>query len=92
MSDSNDLEPIKPLIEFYAREMGPLAGRLMAALSLLTDLEDAHGWDEQGEQARQTVRYSRLLVAAVLREVAAAQVVEEDPYGMAVAIRRRLGG
>ncbi len=41
------LEPIEPLVEYYVREMGQLGGRLMTALSLLVDLEDSFGWDEQ---------------------------------------------
>ena len=80
------LEPIEPLVEYYAREMGELAGRLMAALSLLADLEDSHGWDGQSAQARETVRYSRLLVASVLRIVAAAQAERGDEIGLAGAI------
>ncbi len=80
------LEPIEPLIEYYEREMGQLAGQLMAALSLLVDLEDSHGWTDQSAQARETVRYSRLLVASVLRIVATAQAEQGDEMGMADAI------
>jgi hypothetical protein len=90
MSNSPDwnqgLEPIEPLVEYYTREMGQLAGRLMATLSLLVDLEDSHGWQDQGEQARQSVRYSRLLVASVLRIVATARADQGDELGMAEAI------
>ena len=84
------LEPIAPMIEYYAREMGQLAGRLMAALSLLVDLEDSHGWEAQSAQARHTVHYSRLLVASVLRVVAAAQAEQGDETGMAEAIDEAL--
>lgn len=83
---NDGLEPIAPLVEYYAREMGPLAGRLMAALSMLADLEDSFGWDAQSAQARDTVRYSRLLVASVLRIVAAAQAEQGDETGMAAAV------
>ncbi len=90
MGDASDwnrgLEPIEPLVEYYAREMGQLAGRLMAALSLLADLEDSYGWDGQSLQARETVRYSRLLVASVLRSVAAGQVKRGDETGLAEAV------
>ena len=48
-------EPIEPMIEYYAREMGQLAGRRMAALSLMVDLEDSYGWGEQSAQVRETV-------------------------------------
>ena len=84
------LEPIAPLVEYYAREMGQLAGRLMGALSLLVDLEDSYGWDGQSPQARDTVRYSRLLVASVLRIVAAAQAEQGDETGMGETIGDRL--
>lgn len=79
------LEPIESMVEYYAREMGQLAGRLMAALSLLVDLEDSYGWDGQSAQARETVRYSRLLVSSVLRIVVAAQAEQGDETGMAGA-------
>ena len=84
------LEPIEPLVEYYAREMGQFAGRLMAALSMLTDLEDSHGWEGQSDQARETVRYSRLLVASVLRIVAAAQAERGDETGLAGAVEGAL--
>lgn len=80
------LEPIEPLVEYYEREMGQLSGRLMAALSLLVDLEDSHGWSDQGAMARDSVRYSRLLVASVLRLVAAAQAAQADTLSTAEAI------
>lgn len=89
------LEPIEPLVEFYEREMGLLSGRLMAALSLLVDLEDSHGWSDQGALAQESVRYSRLLVASVLRIVAAAQAEQDETLSAADAIEaalRRLAG
>lgn len=76
--------------------MGELAGRLMAALSMLVDLEDSYGWDEQPAPARDTVRFSRLLVASVLRIVIAGEAEREDEAGMADAVdatlRRLLDG
>ena len=83
---NDGLEPIEPMIEYYAREMGQLAGRLMTALSLLVDLEDSYGWREQGQQARETMHYSRLLVASVLRIVAAAQAEQGDEMDLGKAI------
>ena len=80
------LEPIAQMVDYYAREMGQLAGHLMAALSLLVDLEDSYGWDSQSAQARETVRYARLLVASVLRVVATGQAERGDELGMAEAI------
>ncbi len=76
--------------------MGELAGRLMAALSMLVDLEDSYGWDGQPAQAQDTVRYSRLLVASVLRIVVAGEAELGDETGMADAVdatlRRLLDG
>ena len=86
LNPDDGLEPIEPMIEYYAREMGQLAGRLMAALSLLVDLEDSYGWREQGQQARDTVHYSRLLVASVLRTVAAVQAEQGDAMDLGSAI------
>ena len=74
------------MVDYYAREMGQMAGRLMAALSLLVDLEDGYGWSEQGNQARDTVHYSRLLVASVLRIVATAQLEQDGEMDMGKAI------
>ena len=86
MDRDGALEPIAPLVEFYTREMGQLAGRLMAALSLLVDLEDSYGWADQSAQARETVRYSRALVASVLRGVSTAQAERGDDAGLGEAI------
>ena len=80
------LDPIEPLVEYYAREMGQIAGRLMAALSLLVDLEDSYGWDGQSAQARETVRYARLLVASVLRIAAAAEAEQGGQTDKAEAV------
>ena len=44
---ASERDLLAPLIEFYVREMGPIPGRLMVALSLLTDLEDSAGWAGQ---------------------------------------------
>ncbi len=87
---NDGLESIEPLVEYYTREMGQLAGRLMAALSLLVDLEDSYSWREQGKQATDTVHYSRLLVASVLRIVATAQLVEGGEMDMGRAIDEHL--
>ncbi|MDQ3540638.1 MAG: hypothetical protein M3440_08120 [Chloroflexota bacterium] len=91
-ASDDDLELIEPLVEYYAREMGEVAGRLMVALSLLTDLEDSHGWDDQPEQSREAVRCARLLVASVFRIVADAdaEAGQGDELGMAEAIDHRL--
>lgn len=57
----------------------------MAAPSLLTDVENAYGWDGQSPRACDTVRYLRPLVAAVLR-IVVAQAEPGDATGTAVPI------
>lgn len=86
------LEPIEPLIEFYSRQMGQLSGRLMAALSFLVDLENAHDWPDHAPQVRESVHYSRLLIASVLKLAAAAQEAEggDEELEAAQAIRAAL--
>lgn len=84
------LEPIEPL--YYSRQMGQLSGRLMTALSFLADLEDAHDWPNHTAEVQEAVHYSRLLIASVLRMVAAAQEAEEfgEEFDAAEAIREAL--
>ena len=85
------LEPIEPLIDYYARQMGQLSGRLMTALSFLEDLKSAHTWPEQDEAVREAVNYSSLLIASVLKMVAAAQIEESElEQDAAAAIREAL--
>ena len=87
-----DLEPIEPLIQYYSRQMGQLSGRLMVALSFLVDLEDSPHWQQQDAITRQPVHYSRLLIASVLRMVAAEQAASdnEDQFDAAAAIQNAL--
>ncbi len=87
---NDGLEPIEPMIEYYARETGQLARRLMAALSLLVELEDSFGWSGQSQQARETVHYARVLIASVLRIVAAAQAEQGDEMDLGKAIEEYL--
>lgn len=86
------LEPIEPLIEYYARQMRQLSGRLMAALSFLADLEDAHDWESHTPQVKETVHYTRLLIGSVLRMVAASQEAgnNQEELAAAEAIRKTL--
>ena len=86
------LEAIEPLIEYYSRQMGQLSGRLMTALSFLTDLEDAHDWGSHTAEVQEAVHYSRLLITSVLRMVAATQEAQEAEDGLddAEAIREAL--
>lgn len=61
------LEVIAPLIEHHTRVMGAMNGRMQIALDYLTDVETVEGWAQQPETVQQSVRYAKLLVAAVLR-------------------------
>ena len=53
------LEPLSPLIEYYAREMGELPGRLMMALGFLDDAQLTVCWSTQTPEARQAVEQAR---------------------------------
>ena len=67
------LEPLEPLIEYYAREMGELPGRLMMALSFLDDAQLTRGWSTQSPEARQAVEQARALVVSVMIRLLNAQ-------------------
>ncbi len=67
------LEPLEPLIEYYAREMGELPGRLMMALSFLDDAQLTPAWSAQSAEARQTVEQARALVVSVMIRLLNAQ-------------------
>ncbi len=89
-SDDDALETLAPLVEYHVREMGEVAGRLMVALSLLTDLEDSHGWEGQPVHNRDAVRYARLLVASAFRIVTSAQAGQGDALAMSEAVDAQL--
>ena len=67
------LEPLKPLIEYYAREMGELPGRLMNALAFLDDGQCKHGWRTQSTEAQQAIEQARALVVSVMIRLLNAQ-------------------
>ena len=72
---TGERELLAPLIEYYVREMGPIPGRLMLALSLLTDLEDSAGWSGQDLATRRAVHQARLLTNEVLKLAVAGEAV-----------------
>lgn len=43
MRPVNSIEDLQPLLDFYGKTLGELPGELMAALSLLADLEYTEG-------------------------------------------------
>lgn len=62
------LVPLAPLIEFYAREMGDLPGRLMIATSFLGDMQLMPGWSSQAPEFREAVEQAQaLIVSAMIR-------------------------
>lgn len=67
------VEDLQPLLDFYGGTMGELPGRLMAALSLLADLEYTDRWDENTPPARLSVKLAGALVADVLKRLLVAQ-------------------
>ena len=90
-SHMGGLEEIEPLIEYYARQMGPLSGRLMAALSFLEDMRNSHNFNTQDEQVQRAIYYSSLLVTSVLRMVAASQEnASQAEQEAAAAVREAL--
>jgi hypothetical protein len=60
------LATLTPLIEYYSREMGELAGRLMIATSFLGDAQLMPGWASQTPQAREAVEQAQALVVSVM--------------------------
>jgi len=60
------LAPLQPLIEYYEREMGELAGRLMIATSFLGDVQLMSGWSELSPEFRLSVEQAQALVISVM--------------------------
>ena len=91
LSWNTGLEEIEPLIEYYARQMGQLSGRLMTALSFLVDIRNGYDFDTHDEQVQRAIHYSSLLITSVLRMVAASQEgASETEQEAAAAIREAL--
>ena len=63
------LVPLKPLIEYYEREMGELPGRLMIATSFLGDVQLMPSWSELSPEIRQAVEQAQALVVSVMMRV-----------------------
>lgn len=60
------LIPLTPLIEFYAREMGELPGRLMIATSFLGDAQLMPDWPSQTPELREAIEQAQALVVSVM--------------------------
>lgn len=67
------LEPLSTLIEYYEREMGELPGRLMIAISFLSDAQLMSGWEKQPLEIRQAIAQAQALVISVMSRVLKAQ-------------------
>ncbi len=67
------LTTIEPLIEYYAREMGELPGRLMIAASYLRDLSFMPGWSSQSPEVHAAVEQAEALVVSVMVRLLNAQ-------------------
>ena len=73
MHPIKSVEDLQPLLDFYCGTMGELPGRLMVALSFLTDLEYTDGWYRNAPEARLSVKFTGSLVADVLKNLLAEQ-------------------
>jgi predicted Abi (CAAX) family protease len=67
------LEPLKPLIEYYEREMGEWPGRLMIATSFLSDVQLMSGWSELSLEFQQAVEQAQALVVSTMVRILNAQ-------------------
>jgi hypothetical protein len=79
------LEPLAVLIEYYEREMGELPGRLMIAISFLSDAQQMSGWEKQPLEIRQAIEQAQALVTSVMSRILKAQ------HNRAIADPERLG-
>lgn len=88
------LDPLTPLIEYYAREMGELPGRLMIATNFLGDAQLMPTWSSQAPEIRQAVEQAQALVVSVMIRLLNAQ--EKcgcgDASGPAAEVQRFLDG
>lgn len=67
------LDTLRPLIEYYEREMGELPGRLMMAASFLGDLKLMPGWEAQSPEVCAAVEKAEALVVSVMIRIMNAQ-------------------
>ena len=87
------LEPLAPLIEFYAREMGDLPGRLMIATSFLGDVQLTPDWSSQSPEVRQGVEQAQaLVISAMIRLLNAQGGCDCGNGGVAAEVQRFLDG
>jgi hypothetical protein len=87
---------LTPLIEFYAREMGELPGRLMIATSFLGDLQLMPDWSLQTTELHEAVEQAQALIVSVMIRMLNEQDKEGcdcgggSDSGLAAAVRRFL--
>jgi hypothetical protein len=60
------LVSLAPLIDYYAREMGELPGRLMIAISFLGDVQLMPSWATQPPEFRQAIEQAQALVVSTM--------------------------
>lgn len=60
------LTALAPLIEYYAREVGELPGRLMMAASFLGDAQLLPGWAAQAPELRAAIEQAQALAVSVM--------------------------
>ena len=88
------LVPLQPLIEYYEREMGELAGRLMIATSFLGDVQLMSGWAELAPEFRLSVEHAQALAVSVMVRILNGQEGEgcgcKDDSGQSAELQRFL--
>lgn len=73
MKSIQSVEDLEPLIAFYAGILGEKPGRLMAALSLLADLEFTDDWREAAPEVRLAIELAKTLTADLFKQIMAEQ-------------------
>ena len=66
-------DDLEPLISYYAGVLGEKPGRLMAALSLLADLEFTDDWRTIAPEFRLSIELAKVLTADVFNQLMAEQ-------------------
>lgn len=73
MEPIRSADDLEPLIDYYSKLLGENPGRLMAALSLLADLEYSEDWKRIAPQVRLSIELAKELTADVFNRLVAAQ-------------------
>lgn len=78
MKSIQSIDDLEPLISYYAGILGENPGRLMAALSLLADLEFTDDWRSLAPEIRLSLELAKTLTADVFKRLIAEQSNPND--------------